>query len=136
MYISRRFWIFEFWIIFSVFQNIQVVGYSWSTRLWYCCYYPHQSRDALSPVCRFFYFNFYFFSIINSFPKCFYTFQVIVFFFNKRYKDIKHIKLNTFSRQNRKFGESCVFNGLLVVCGTAQFPSTLRKFSKTPKQNI
>ena len=34
------------------------------------------------------------------------------------------------SRQNRKFGESCVLNGLLAVCGTAQFPSTLRKSQK------
>ena len=25
-------------------------GYSWSTLLWYRCYYPHRSRDALSPV--------------------------------------------------------------------------------------
>ena len=31
-----------------------VFGYSWSTLLWYRCYYPHQSRDALSPVCGIF----------------------------------------------------------------------------------
>ena len=31
-----------------------VFGYSWSTLLWYRCYYPHRSRDALSPVCRIF----------------------------------------------------------------------------------
>ena len=28
--------------------------YSWSTLLWYRCYYPHRSRDALSPVCGIF----------------------------------------------------------------------------------
>ena len=38
-------------MIFSLFQNILVFGYSWSTLLWYRCYYPHRSRDALSPVC-------------------------------------------------------------------------------------
>ena len=26
----------------------------WSTLLWHRCYYPHRSRDALSPVCRIF----------------------------------------------------------------------------------
>ena len=31
-----------------------VFGYSWSTLLWHRCYYPHRSRDALSPVCRIF----------------------------------------------------------------------------------
>ena len=38
-------------MIFSVFQKNQVLGYSWSTLLWHRCYYPHRSRDALSPVC-------------------------------------------------------------------------------------
>ena len=42
-------------MIFSVFQKIWVFGYSWSTLLWYRCYYPHRSRDALSPVCGIFY---------------------------------------------------------------------------------
>ena len=37
-------------MIFSVFQKNQVLGYSWSTQLWLRCYYPHRSRDALSPV--------------------------------------------------------------------------------------
>ena len=37
-------------MIFSVFQKIWVFGYSWSTLLWYRCYYSHRSRDALSPV--------------------------------------------------------------------------------------
>ena len=41
-------------MIFSVFQKNRVFGYSWSTLLWYRCYYPHRSRDALSPVCGIF----------------------------------------------------------------------------------
>ena len=41
-------------MIFSVFQKIWVLEYSWSTLLWYRCYYPHRSRDALSPVCGMF----------------------------------------------------------------------------------
>ena len=28
--------------------------YSWSTLLWHRCYYPHRSRDSMSPVCRIF----------------------------------------------------------------------------------
>ena len=55
-HISRRFWVFAFWMIFSVFQNNRVLGYSWSTLLWHRCYYPHRSRDALSPVCGIFVF--------------------------------------------------------------------------------
>ena len=27
----------------------------WSTLLWHWCYYPHRSRDALSPVCGIFF---------------------------------------------------------------------------------
>ena len=54
-YISRRFWVFAFWMIFSVFQKNRVSGYSWSTLLWHRCYYPHRSRDALSPVCGIFF---------------------------------------------------------------------------------
>ena len=45
---------FAFLIIFSVFQKKWVFGYSWSSLLWYRCYYPHRSRDALSPVCGIF----------------------------------------------------------------------------------
>ena len=41
-------------MIFSVFQKNRVFEYSWSTLLWYRCYYPHRSRDALSPVCGIF----------------------------------------------------------------------------------
>ena len=41
-------------MIFSVFQKNWVFVYSWSTLLWYQCYYPHRSRDALSPVCGIF----------------------------------------------------------------------------------
>ena len=47
---------------FSVFQKIWVFGYSWSTLLWYRCYYSHRSRDALYPVCRIF-FSFLFFKV-------------------------------------------------------------------------
>ena len=32
-----------------------VFGYCWCTLLWYWCYYPHRSRDALSPVCGIFF---------------------------------------------------------------------------------
>ena len=44
-------------MIFSVLQKIRVFDYSWSTLLWYRCYYPHRSRDALSPVCGIFITN-------------------------------------------------------------------------------
>ena len=30
-------------------------GYFWSTLLWYQCYYPHRSRDALYPICKIFF---------------------------------------------------------------------------------
>ena len=48
--------IFEFYMLvdFFCFQKNGVSGYSWSTLLWYWCYYPHLSRDALSPVCGIF----------------------------------------------------------------------------------
>ena len=42
------------WMIFSLFKIFLVFGYSWSTLLWYRCYYPHWSRDSLSPVCGIF----------------------------------------------------------------------------------
>ena len=57
-HIARCFWVFAIWMFFSsssVFQKNQVFGYSWSTLLWYWCYCPHRSRDALSPVCWIFY---------------------------------------------------------------------------------
>ena len=41
-------------MIFSFFQKNWVFGYSWSTLLWHRCYYPHRSRDALSPICGIF----------------------------------------------------------------------------------
>ena len=44
-------------MIFSVFQKNWVFGYSWSTFLWHRCYYPHRSRDALSPICGIFGFR-------------------------------------------------------------------------------
>ena len=53
-HISRHFWVFGFWMSYSVFQKNCVLGYSWSTLLWHLCYYPHWSRDALSPVCEIF----------------------------------------------------------------------------------
>ena len=44
---------FQFLIFFLVFV------YSWSTLLWYQCYYPHRSRDFMSPVRGIFSFNFH-----------------------------------------------------------------------------
>ena len=41
---------------FPFFNKNWVLGYSWSTLLWHWCYYPHRSRDALSPVCGIFFF--------------------------------------------------------------------------------
>ena len=43
-------------IIFSVFIFFLVFVYSWSTLLWYRCYYAHRSRDSMSPICRIFFF--------------------------------------------------------------------------------
>ena len=54
MHISRRFWVFAFWMIFPFFKKNWVLGYSWSTLLWHRCYYRHRSRDALSLICRIF----------------------------------------------------------------------------------
>ena len=33
---------------------MRVLGYSWSTLQWHRCYYPHRSRDSVSPVCGIF----------------------------------------------------------------------------------
>ena len=50
----------NFGIFLEVFEFLHfgwfwmVLGYLWSTLLWYGCYYSHRSRDALSPVCRIF----------------------------------------------------------------------------------
>ena len=33
---------------------MRVLAYSWSTLLWHRCYYPHRSRDSVSPVCGIF----------------------------------------------------------------------------------
>ena len=41
-------------MIFFSFSKNQVLGFSWSTLLWYRCYYPQRSRDALCPVCGIF----------------------------------------------------------------------------------
>ena len=52
---------------FLRFSKKWVFGYSWSTLPWYKCYYPHRSRDALSPVCGIF---FLFLSLSNlTLPK-------------------------------------------------------------------
>ena len=58
---------------FFIFQKNWAFGYSWSTLLWYQCYYPHRSRDALSPVCGIFkyvtknlLFSSYFANVITS----------------------------------------------------------------------
>ena len=40
---------------FFSFSKKWIFGYSWSTLLWYRCYYPHRLRDALSPVCGIFF---------------------------------------------------------------------------------
>ena len=51
--------VFEFlrfgWFFFR-FKKNWVFGYSWSTLPWYWCYFPHRSRDALSPVNGIFFF--------------------------------------------------------------------------------
>ena len=65
-HISRPFWVFAFWVIFSVFQKNRVLGYSWSTLLWHRCYYPHRSRDALSPVCGNFFCKSSFYMIFHD----------------------------------------------------------------------
>ena len=44
---------------FSFFKEKWLFGYSWSTLLWYRCYYPHQSRGALFPVCGILFFFFF-----------------------------------------------------------------------------
>ena len=38
-----------------------VFVYSWSTLLWYRCYYPHRSKDSMSPVHGIFFDYFYIF---------------------------------------------------------------------------
>ena len=51
-HISRRFWVFPFRNFYFRFLPFFVVFvYSWSTLLWYRCYYAHRSRDSMSPVC-------------------------------------------------------------------------------------
>ena len=65
-HISRHFWVFAFWMSFSVFQKKWILGYSWSTLLWHRCYYPHRSRDALSPVCGIFSSSFWSVQTLSS----------------------------------------------------------------------
>ena len=53
---------FFFWLILP-----------WSTLLWHRCYYPHPSRDALSPVCGIFKQQIVKYSYFNTFfcaPDC------------------------------------------------------------------
>ena len=51
-------------------------GFSWSTLLWYRCYYPHRSRDALSPVCGIFCFK-TFFSFMDAVLKLMFEYQAV-----------------------------------------------------------
>ena len=39
--VLKYFFGFDFFLVFVYF---------WSTLLWYWCYYPHRSRDSMSPV--------------------------------------------------------------------------------------
>ena len=57
-------------ISFLFFKKNHVFGYSWSTLLWYRCYYPHLSRDALSPVCKIFIIFIWFFLICYFLELC------------------------------------------------------------------
>ena len=41
----------------------------WKTHLWHRCYYPHRSRDALSPVCGIFLLTFHCWSPKKVLPK-------------------------------------------------------------------
>ena len=45
-------------MIFSVLNFFWNFGYSCSTLLWYRCYSPHWSRDALSPISWIFFYLF------------------------------------------------------------------------------
>ena len=45
---------FRFGLFFSVVNFFLVLVYSWSTLLRYWCYYPHRSRDSMSPICGIF----------------------------------------------------------------------------------
>ena len=64
-YISRRFWVFPFWIIFSILIFCLVFVYSWSTLLWYRWYYTHRLRDSMSLMCEIFFLFFLLFFILN-----------------------------------------------------------------------
>ena len=77
-------------MIFSFFQIFLV--FRFSTLLWYRCYYPHQSRDALSPVCGIF-----FKELTKSIKilKLNNLFSFIVQKFrNEKEKEIKYVKYN------------------------------------------
>ena len=63
----------------------------WSTLLWHRCYYPHRSRDALSPVCGIFpiILNLAYFAPLNgasrifpvnfNYPRCLDNSNMIIF---------------------------------------------------------
>ena len=74
----RRFWVLRFFMKFSIKKKKWVFGYSWSTLPLYWCYYPHRSRDALSPVCGIF-LTFFFF-LIFFIAALFYFFLVYLVF--------------------------------------------------------
>ena len=93
---------FAFRIIFSVFQKNWVSGYSWSTLLWYQCYYPHWSRDALSPVCGIFHTLF-------SFKRMTADLTILPLFFNL-------ILLYSRTISRRLFFDTTVFITLIFFC--------------------
>ena len=66
---------------FFRFSKCLVFGYYWSTLLWYRCYSPHWLRDALSPVCGIFSFNFFEFLVFVSI-KFFLVLSQFRFFFS------------------------------------------------------
>ena len=65
-------------MIFSVFQENWVFSCSWSTLLWYRCYYPHRSRDSLSPVCGIFMLKLVLLNKYNFKKRC--MFNNLIFF--------------------------------------------------------
>ena len=54
---------------------------------WYCCYYPHWSRDSLSPVCG----KFFFISPLFTFP-------IVLLFLHSRFFLFPIVILSSFPR--------------------------------------
>ena len=77
-------------MIFPVFQKKWVFGYSWSTLLWYRCYYPHWSRDALSPVYGIF---FVLVLLSASVERCFVS-RMRDFFYIYKSQNIQKVRTN------------------------------------------